>query len=288
MADRAVILNFEGLISAMTHEFSIKNKIEDKREIKVAPFKKDIRKTSPHKHQDYFELIYLSKGSGTHFIDYNKFRIYPPVIFFVRKEQVHFWELRSEPQGYVVILKKSFIDRSPDPQLRSILSQFGGLSSLQVKDPGSIEPFFKLLNKESETAGEINFEVVEGLLKALLAKIRNVSTPYISKDSFKGDLYHSFIDLVNQEGELKNQVAYYAKKLHTTPQNLNSACRKAVSQSASSVLSDHILSEARRLLIYTDNTVSEIAFVLQFNDPSHFVKYFKRHTGHTPAAFRRM
>lgn len=272
----------------MAHPFSIKNKIEEEREIKVTPFKKNIRKTTPHKHQDYFELIYLSKGSGIHYIDYNKFSIHPPVIFFVRKEQVHYWELRSAPQGYVLIVKQNFMDRSVDSKLRSLLSELGGLSSLQVKDPHSIDPIFKLLSKESDGSGEINFAVVEGLLKALLAKIREVSTPYTNKVKYKGDLYHCFIELINAEGELRNQVAYYAKRLNTTPQNLNAACRKAVSQSSSSVLSDHIISEARRLLIYTGHTVSEIAFALQFNDPSHFVKYFKRYTGYTPAAFRRL
>ncbi len=272
----------------MSHPFPIKNKIEEERAIKVAPFKKNIRKTTPHTHQNYFELIYLSKGSGTHYIDYHKFRIHPPVVFFIRKDQIHFWDLLSEPEGYVVIIKKLFIDRSVDSELRSLLSELGGLSTLRVQDAPSIDPLFKLLSKEFEGTGEINFAVVEGLLKALLAKIREVATPYIGKERYKGDLYHSYIDLLSQPGELRNQVAYYAAKLHTTPQNLNAACRKAVAQSASVVLADHIISEAKRLLIYTDHTVSQIAFELQFNDPSHFVKYFKRHTLQTPASFRRL
>ena len=272
----------------MSHQLLINNKIEEDQAIKVAPFKKDIRRTTPHKHHNYFELIYLSKGSGTHYIDYNKFSVHPPVIFFVRKEQVHYWELLSEPEGYVIILKRAFVDRSVDSELGSLLAELGGLSSLQVGDVRTIDLLFKLLNKECEGAVEINFAVVEGLLKALLAKIREVATPYSRKEKFKRDLYHRFIDLLNQNGEIKNQVAYYARRLNTTPQNLNAACRKAVGQSSSGVLADHIINEAKRLLIYTDNTVSEIGFGLQFNDPSHFVKYFKRYTHYTPAAFRRL
>ena len=99
-------------------------------------------------------------------------------------------------------------------------------------------------------------------------------------------LFHSFRELLSQSAEIKNNVAYYAGRLNTTPQNLNTACRKAVNQSAAEVLAEHIINEAKRLLIYTDNTVSEISFNLDFNDPSHFVKYFKRHTMQTPKAFR--
>jgi AraC family transcriptional activator of pobA len=51
-------------------------------------------------------------------------------------------------------------------------------------------------------------------------------------------------------------------------------------------LSEFVLNETKRLLLYTDKTISEIAFDLAFTDPSHFVKYFKKAVGCTPKAFR--
>ncbi len=74
----------------MTSQLLIKDKIETEKVIKVAPFKKHIRKTIPHKHNSYFEIIYLSKGSGYHYIDLDKYLIKPPVMYFIRQEQVHF------------------------------------------------------------------------------------------------------------------------------------------------------------------------------------------------------
>jgi len=61
---------------------------------------------------------------------------------------------------------------------------------------------------------------------------------------------------------------------------------RAINQSATEVLAGFIVSEAKRLLLYTSNTISEIAFKLEFIDASHFIKYFKRTTGQTPQAFR--
>ncbi len=52
------------------------------------------------------------------------------------------------------------------------------------------------------------------------------------------------------------------------------------------MLALHIVQEAKRLLRYSDNSIAEIAFALDFSDASHFVKYFKRHSGQTPKAFR--
>ena len=100
-------------------------------------------------------------------------------------------------------------------------------------------------------------------------------------------LYDSFFELLAKEDLVRNKVSYYAKILNTSPQNLNAACRKAIKQSAAEVLSGHILDQAKRLLIYTNNSVTEIAASLDFGDTSHFVKYFKRLTGFTPQAYRK-
>ncbi len=85
---------------------------------------------------------------------------------------------------------------------------------------------------------------------------------------------------------MSNTVKKYAEMLKTTPQNLNTICRKSSGQSASEILSHYLINEAKRLLIYTDLTVSEISVKLDFNDNSHFSKYFKRHVGLTPIVFR--
>lgn len=268
----------------MPAKLNIKDKSETGKLIKIAPFRKEIRKTEPHKHNSYFEIIYLSKGSSTHTIDHNKYKVQPPVIFFVRKEQVHHWDLLTVPKGYVLILKKGFIDKSFDGELKVLLTRVSSLSSLQVKDTDTIDQLFQLLTKENNTTSENSFPIVEGLLKALLAKILESAKPLIYK--VKVNLFQSFRELLAQNTEIKNNVAHYAALLNTTPQNLNTICRKAINQSAAEILAEAIISEAKRLLHYTNNRVSEIAFLLDFKDASHFVKYFKRIAGQTPQTYR--
>ena len=97
---------------------------------------------------------------------------------------------------------------------------------------------------------------------------------------------YQFREVLSLEKHLKNSVAHYAGKLNTSAQNLNLACKKEMNVAASAILAEFIINEAKRLLIYTDNTVAEIAFALSFNDASHFVKYFKRFTGQTPQNYR--
>ncbi len=154
----------------MASQLLIKNKIETEKLIKIAIFKKDIRKTSPHKHNSYFEIIYLSKGAGYHYIDSDKYAVEPPVMYFIRQEQIHFWELETEPEGYVVIMKKICIEKSLDNVLKSLLTRISNQSCLQLTENKTIEELLQLLTEENATDDNYAFHVTEGLLKSLLAK----------------------------------------------------------------------------------------------------------------------
>jgi AraC-like DNA-binding protein len=271
----------------MVTKLQVKDKSESGKPIMVSTFRKEIRKTTPHKHNNYFEILYLSQGSGYHFIDSRKFQVMPPVMYLVRKDQVHYWELDSEPDGFVIIIKKAFIEESMDSELKFLFTQISRESCIFPKDSAVTHRLFDLLAATDKKQGKYAFQVTEGLLKALLAHVLEEVKPFTGKAEITSNLYQSFLSLVAAEQTVKNKVHYYAEQLGTSPQNLNAACRKAVNQSAEDVLAEFIISEAKRLLLYTDNTIAEISFLLDFNDPSHFVKYFRRKTGQTPLSFRK-
>lgn len=264
----------------------IKDKTQPTEDFKISPFRKEVRKTSPHKHNNYFEIIYLSGGSGFHTIDSHKFEVMPPVIFFVRQEQTHHFDLDGEPEGFVVIIKRTFIQNSLDNELKLLLTKLSSQLCLSISDNQTIDQLFQLLAKEYNVNSEQRFHIIEGLLKSLLAKILSMAKPAIRSSEHRSDLYQAFLELLQAGTVVKNSVQHYAELLHTSPQNLNAACRKTIDQSSTEVLANFIISEAKRLLLYTNNTVSQIALALDFIDASHFVKYFKRITGQTPQSFR--
>lgn len=262
----------------------IKDKTRQTEGLKIALFRQHIRKTSPHKHNSYFEIIYLAKGKGSHTIDTKEYEIKPPVIFTIRKEQVHFWDIITEPEGFVLIIKKSFIDNCLDKDIKRLISELSAQTCLFPKDDIAID-IFNILLKEYQEKKKPNRPIIEGLLKAILAKLLESATPKTSKNN-NNTTFQKFIDLLSKEDGLTNKVNHYAKLLNTTPQNLNAICRKETGQSSAEILSEHIINEAKRLLLYTDITVSEIAHRLDFKDNSHFSKYFKRHVDQTPVGFR--
>ncbi|WP_107038967.1 AraC family transcriptional regulator [Brumimicrobium mesophilum] len=268
----------------MKSELEIKDKGKENEGIKIAPFRQHIRKTSPHKHKNYFEIIYLSQGSGSHTIDTNEYEIKPPVIFTIRKEQVHFWDIKSEPMGFVLIIKKSFIENCLEPEIKRLISDLSSHNCLFPKDNSAME-IYHILQAEYSGRKKSNPLIMDGLLKALLAKTLESVAPNAVKNG-NNSTFQRFIDLLNKENQLINKVGYYADLLNTTPQNLNAICQKETGQSASEILSQYIINEIKRLLIYTDFNINEISSQLDFKDNSHFSKYFKRFVGLTPSQYR--
>ncbi|HTG55559.1 MAG TPA: helix-turn-helix transcriptional regulator [Niabella sp.] len=269
----------------MSYPIEIKDKANNTKGIKIEAFRKNVRTTAPHKHHSYIELVYLSAGSGKHTIDADTFIITPPVLHIIQQEQLHFWNIDSDPAGYVLILKKTFVDQYFDHELNYLLSRLSTCSAVNI-DPGKapvIESLFELLVQENKGTEKENAVLIH-LMKALLTKLLQQLPTSVTKPP--GNLYFSFCEQLSASKSLINNVAYYARQLHTSPQNLNAACKRQAGKPASVILSAHIVSEASRLLLYTQQSVSEIAYRLGFKDNSHFTKYFKKHTGSTPSQLR--
>lgn len=82
-------------------------------------------------------------------------------------------------------------------------------------------------------------------------------------------------------------VESYAESLHISADHLRAVVKKHTGRTARDLIDERLLLEARRLLAQTNLNVSEIAWHLQFTEPTHFARFFKRYTGRTPMEFRR-
>jgi len=102
--------------------------------------------------------------------------------------------------------------------------------------------------------------------------------------------YKYFIEFqkaIKREYSGKKKIKDYALELQITPTHLNRICHSITGKSAFQVVQDYIILEAKRYLIYSSYTVSEIAHLLDFSDGSYFIRYFKKSTEMTPNSFRK-
>jgi len=92
--------------------------------------------------------------------------------------------------------------------------------------------------------------------------------------------------LVDEFFRKEHQLGFYAEKLSMTVDRLNDHVKRATGVTAGHLIRQRVLTEAKRQLVFTVQPIQDIAAELAFADPSHFARFFRKHTGMTPHAFR--
>jgi AraC family transcriptional regulator, transcriptional activator of pobA len=85
----------------------------------------------------------------------------------------------------------------------------------------------------------------------------------------------------------QKQVSTYAGMLNLSVFQLNKITRETVDKPASELINEQIILEAKRYLLATSYQVKDIADQLGYEDISYFIRFYKKHTGITPEAFRK-
>lgn len=154
-----------------------------------------------------------------------------------------------------------------------------------------IDLLCKIFIEEFRTVDNIQPEMLQMLLKRLIIILtRLVKRRYMALPGWKDeklDIVRRYSMLVEEFYREQHQVAFYAARLHKSPKTLANVFAQHNEKSPVAVIHDRIILEARRLLLYSDMSVKEVAYTLGFEDAAHFSNFFKRHLQVSPIAFRR-
>lgn len=149
---------------------------------------------------------------------------------------------------------------------------------------------FQVFEDEFRTHDTIQGEMLRVLLKRLIILLtRLAKQQYIIDKSITGgdlDLVRRFNVLVEQNFRKYHRVASYAGMLNKSPKTISNFFRLYNAKTPLEVIHDRINLEARRLLLYTEKTIKEIAYELGFEEHTHFSNFFRKHNGISPTDFR--
>lgn len=267
-------------------QIQTKNKLGEGLTFKVSRFKEVIKKTRPHKHDEYFELIFLKEGEGFHSIEDEKFVVSTPEFYFLKPGQLHFWQFTAIPKGFVVLFKEEEFDAIAERDLVEMNRALLAKTRIGLKPENFPEGILEELFNEFKTESRFSKPILHGLLKALLGKMLHLAESETQKPAAPATMFDRFQHLLEKECPKLHKVNQFAALLNTTPQNLNAVCMKQAGKNASEIIASRLLLEAKRYILHTDNTINEIAEMLSFTDSSNFVKFFKKAEKATPMQFR--
>jgi AraC-like DNA-binding protein len=148
---------------------------------------------------------------------------------------------------------------------------------------------YQVFVDEFKTRDTIQGEMLVMLLKRLIIKITRLAKEQLitrTLDDGQIDIIRKFNVLVDIHYKEKRQVSDYADLLFKSPKTLSNLFSKYNQKSPLSIIHERIILEAKRLLIYSDNNVKQIAHELGFEDVGSFHKLFKKITHMTPQEFK--
>ena len=244
----------------------------------------------------FYAIMFIMRGRGRHFIDFKEYNFQKGSIIFISREQVHAFEKLSRMEAYILLFTEKFLERS---SLGSNLMQQLSIYNYHLHQPvmhlrkEDYERFANLVlrikqeyDRPEDFATE---EIIQSALRIFLfeaERIRKTRLSAVPQPLYFEEFAH-FQQLL-QENVLSNrQVQHYAGELGFSTKKLNRITQEVVRLPAKTYINEKLALEIKRLLMNTNLSIKEIAYMTGFEAPTNFVKFFKKYAGNTPAEFRK-
>ena len=252
----------------------------------------------PHIHS-FYQIIWFTKGNGKHFVDFNEFVASTNKIFFISKNQIHYFDNYSSYEGVIIHFNESFLmDNENDIDIFLKYNIFNDFESDPVFTipTVAIENFTLLvsnLKKEISTPDKFaHKDFLKHLLKLFLISIQRLG----KRNNYKNPSFNNQKNITQLkfrqalELNFKNihTVKEYAYLLNISTKTLTNHITEIALKTPLEIINDRIILEAKRLLSHSSLNINEIGFQLGYEDPSYFVKFFKRQTKKSPSDFRKV
>ena len=250
---------------------------------------------TPHRH-DFYHLFWVESGNGIFVSDGRSYLLTRGSLIFVPPGQVHAWKPKDTLNGYVLCFEPASLFGGNDRPYR-LLHDLGQFSAT-TKDRATFQiagstyqilrAAFKDLSNESSGSAEFRSDMLRSQVTALLIRLHRLclSTTSAEVQGYSTQLNSRFLLLLQKEEGKLQRTSFYTSALSVSTRVLVDAVLAETGKSPSTWIRDRTLLEARRLLTYTDLTISEIAYRLNFRNVSYFVRFYRRLAGVAPGASR--
>jgi AraC-like DNA-binding protein len=157
-----------------------------------------------------------------------------------------------------------------------------------------LKAYFLLIKENTEKEDYFRSDIIKRLLAAYLYKLGSIlyrHRPELQEEAAKPlkreeILFKEFIRLVSEHHRKERRVDFYAERLFLSSKHFSTVIKKVSGKTAGQWIDEYVILEAKTLLKYSAMSIQEIAYYMNFPNPSFFGKYFRHHTGMSPSEYK--
>ena len=247
-------------------------------------------------HQVAFNMIvYYTAGVSKQLVDFVWHPVKANSIIHLSKGQINAFQFTEGLKGFILVFTEDFLKKQmnslPKNEIERLFNAHLFAPSIQVPEDSNVLNYFQLFFEEySNVKEDYNQNNVYASLHAIifskLERLKQLQTSHFNRTE-KVVTFLNFKSLLEDNFSKSRNADFYAKKLSLTYKHLNTICKDTVHITAKQFIDTFVILEAKRLLINSEIKSTELAYRLGFEEPTNFVKYFKKHTGSTPNNFKK-
>lgn len=242
-----------------------------------------------HRHNFYF-ILALQKGKGTHEIDFKSYEVGNNCFFIMRPGQVHQLTLKAGSTGFLLEFNAEFYQLN-ERGTSHVLRQATHTNMCQMDSDAfaRLHSILAYIMQEYQDQKDGYQQIIKSNLDIFFIEFLRQRKQHgrpVEGNAYEQEKLQQFLEVLEQNLRTQKQVSEYADAMNMSVYQLNNITKTTLGKTASDVITDHIILEAKRYLLATSEQVNQIAYHLGYEDPSYFIRFFKKHTGHTPETFR--
>jgi len=247
---------------------------------------------------DFYSVILFTRGEGSIVVNNDSYPVLPRTLCIIAPHQMHSFEGLIDAEGYVFFFCQdfyveefSFIRLLNAFAYTSLTATKVGVPCIELSET-EFTSFISLLNSiqteyESYTQSNNSAIIIRSQLNILILKLTELYEIKSGKTNNNDSIIiHTLSQLVDSYFIKEQQLGFYTSAFNMSESQLNDICNKHFNSGLKKILQNRLMQEARKLLLSSELSISEIAFKLNFEDNSYFCKVFKNKTGLTPKRFR--
>ncbi len=243
---------------------------------------------------DSYRIFWIKEGKGSYSIDFNTYDFDSEVLFFLSPGQVFSINSEAIKEAYQLSFVRDFYCiQTHDKEVSCNGVLFNNIYESPFVKPTKSESdklnsILSNLIEEFRLEDTAQYDMLQAYLKQFVVQsVRIKKERDVVKDATETKLFKDFSVLVDLNFKKEHSVTYYAERLGVSPKSLTKHFQKIGTSTPSDFIKNRIILETKRKLLYTDDTVKQIAYDLGFNDPAYFTRFFTKAVEKSPLQFKK-